>query len=300
MQQTNPHFLFQFTDNLASWEDFSQYFEFSTFFNSLALLFFIFTLRYFLIRGIKRNSLFLSRDQRRWVRTIKTTSLSIILIGLALIWAPHLRTFALSIAAFAVALVIATKEMILCLMGALVRVTTHPFRIGDWITLENITGEVIDINAFTITLQEIDMVGRSYNFTGRTAQIPNSKFFTSNIENANFNKEYAYTDFVICVAQNDHPKVDDLLDSLALITDKHFSPFRERAYAFRRKVENKALIDLPDPEPSIILKKDDADSLRFIIRAFIPITEIETFSHRVTRDFLVENLSKKNVKNTKK
>lgn len=267
--------------------DFLKDIQFAYILNTFALIFIVFMVRYFLIRGIKRKSLFLSKDQRRWVRTVKTTSLTIILIGLAFIWAPHLHTFALSLAAFAVALVIATKEMILCLMGALVRVTTHPFRIGDWITLDGTTGEVIDINAFTITVQEIDVANRSYHFTGRTVQIPNSKFFTSNIENSNFNKEYIFTDFVITIPSDDRP-VDELLDMLVLITDKHFAPFRERAYAFRRKVESKALIDLPDPEPSMIIKKNDASSLTFTIRAFIPTTEVETFSHRVSRDFLTK------------
>src|SRR5690606_25179459 len=99
---------------------------------------------------------------------------------------------ALSITAFVVALVVATKEMILCLTGAIMRATTQPFKAGEWITIDGVTGEVIDLDAFAFRLQEVDMSGKTYQFTGRTITIPNSKLFTHNVENANFFKAYIF------------------------------------------------------------------------------------------------------------
>lgn len=252
--------------------------------NTAALFVIVLLVRYLLIRSIKRRSIILSREQRRWISHIKTSSIILILMGLAFIWAPHLHTFAISLAAFAVALVIATKEMILCLMGALVRVTSQPFRIGDWITIDGITGEVIDVNAFSTGLQEVQTKNNSYHYTGRTIQIPNSKYFTSNVENANFNKDFIYTDFCIPV-ETSGISVNELLDALILIADRYYAPFRERSYAFRRKVENKSFIDIPDPEPMIFVKKADAYTIGFKIRAFVPTDEAERFAHRITRDF---------------
>ncbi len=69
---------------------------------------------------------------RRWVATTRNVFLFLLLLGLVLIWAPQLRTFALSLAAVAVALVVATKEMILCVSGSLLRASTRAFSVGDW------------------------------------------------------------------------------------------------------------------------------------------------------------------------
>lgn len=253
--------------------------------NSIVLLTFVFSIRFFLIRSVKRRSIIISKEQRQWINHIRAASFVLVLIGLAFIWAPHLHTFAISIAAFAVALVIATKEMILCLMGALVRVTTQPFHIGDWITIDGVTGEVIEINAFSTNIQEVYIKNNSFHFTGRTIQIPHSKFFTSNIENSNFNKEFIYTDFTIPIQIGDF-SVHELLDALVLISDRYYAPFREQSFAYRRKVENKAFIDIPDPEPLILTMKPDAYTVSFKVRAFVPTREAELYSHRVIRDFM--------------
>ncbi len=252
--------------------------------NTVVLFAIVLLVRYLLIRSIKRRSIILSREQRRWISHIKGTSIILIIIGLSFIWAPHLHTFAISLAAFAVALVIATKEMILCLMGALVRVTSQPFRIGDWITIDGLMGEVIDVNAFSTSLQEVEMKDKGFHYSGRTIQIPNSKYFTSNVENANFNKDFIYTDFKIHVETSDI-SVNELLDALILIADRYYAPFRERSYAFRRKVESKSFIDIPDPEPMVFVQKNSFDAITFKIRAFVPTAEAERFAHRITRDF---------------
>lgn len=86
----------------------------------------------------------LYKDQRQWIIRIKNTSAALVLLALLFIWAPQLHTFAISIAAFAVALVIATKEMIMCFMGAIMRASSQPFNVGEWVTVDGVTGEVVD------------------------------------------------------------------------------------------------------------------------------------------------------------
>jgi small-conductance mechanosensitive channel len=66
----------------------------------------------------------------------------LLLLGLVLIWAPQLWTFALSLAAVAVEIVVATKEMILCISGSLMRASPRAFSVGDWIEVADVRGEV--------------------------------------------------------------------------------------------------------------------------------------------------------------
>ena len=82
---------------------------------SVIFIAFLWSLQVLLIRMVRGKKEVLSKDQRRWINLIKNGIIVSVLLALVLIWAPQLQTFALSLTAFAVALVVATKEMILCI-----------------------------------------------------------------------------------------------------------------------------------------------------------------------------------------
>lgn len=102
----------------------------------------------------------LSRQvSRRWSANVRNTLLLIAMIGLMMIWAPQLRTFALSLTAVAVAIVVAFKELLLCLSGAALRTFTRAYAIGDVIEINGIRGEVVDISLLATRLRELNRRG---------------------------------------------------------------------------------------------------------------------------------------------
>lgn len=260
-------------------------FSASSLFTTFVLIAAVMFLRRLTIRYVWRDSEILDKDQRRWIIRIKNGSAIILIVGLILIWAPQLHTFALSIAAFAVAVVVATKEMILCLMGAIMRVTSQPFKAGDWITIDGVTGEVVDLDAFSFRLQEVDIKGKSYQFTGRTITIPNGKIFSSNVENANFSKSFVFDDAKISVQFNDLDP-EAAMAALQKITEKHFAPFRTEAQVFNRKIRRRAGIAIGLAEPSYDLSTSDVGHYHFQIRLFLPTASAATVRDAITRDFL--------------
>lgn len=257
----------------------------SSIFTSLLLAIAILTTRGFLIRYVRKDAEILAKEQRRWIIRIKNTSAILLFIGLVLIWAPQLHTFALSITAFAVALVVATKEMILCLTGAIMRATSQPFRVGEWVTIDGVTGEVIDLDAFAFRLQEVDMEGKTYQFTGRTITIPNSKLFTSNVENSNFFKAYIFEDVRVAVQ---YEEVDPAIamNALRLIAEKHFAPYREDSTAFNRKIRRRAGIDIGSAEPVFDLVTSELGHYQFHVRFFLPTSAATETGARVSEEFL--------------
>ena len=66
------------------------------------------------------------------------------ILGLALIWGDQIRSLALSIVAIAVAFVVATKELILCISGAILKSGAGSFNLGDRIQVKDFPGDVID------------------------------------------------------------------------------------------------------------------------------------------------------------
>ena len=204
-----------------------------------------------------------------------------------LIWAPQLLTFAISIAAFAVALVVATKEMILCLTGAIMRATSQPFKVGEWVTVDDVTGEVIDLDAFSFRLQEVDMEGKTYQFTGRTITIPNSKLFTSNIVNANFFKAYIFEDVRVAVQYTDVDPVA-ALESLKQTVERHFEPHRKDATSFNRKIRKRAAIDVGSAEPVYDLTTSELGHYQFHVRLFVPTAQALNIGSDISQEFLLD------------
>ena len=245
----------------------------------------IFLLRYFLTKFVKGRVEIYDEDQRRWLNRINNGTVLLILVSLVFIWAPQIQTFALSLTAFAVAVVLTIRELLMCLTGGFLRATSKPFEVGDWITVDGMTGEVMQITALATTIEEIDTAHRSYQFTGRTIQIPNSRFLTSNAENANFIKSYVYQDIPITVQYGDlDPTL--LMDELQTIAERYFAPYREEAVRFNKKVEKKVALDFEDPEPQFFLRTREDGHNIFTVRMFIPTKKTAEISTNVTRDFL--------------
>ena len=254
-------------------------------FTTAIILLAILALRFFLVRLIRGKTEILDKDQRRWLNRINNSTTGLVLLSLVFIWAPQIHTFALSLTAFAVAVVLTTKELLMCLTGGFLRATTKPFGIGDWITVDNVTGEVMRITAMTTTIEGIDMAARTYQFTGHTIQIPNSKFLTANVENSNFIKSYIYYDVPITVQYADLDPAK-LMTELQKITTKYFAPYHDEAVKFNKKVERKAAVDFADPEAQFFLKTTDIGHNIYMVRFFVPTQHAARIGTEITRDFL--------------
>lgn len=116
---------------------------------------------------------------RRWTANVRNLLLLVAVIGLIMIWAPQLRTFALSLTAVAVALVVATKELILCLSGSALRTFTRAYSVGDFVEIGTTRGEVADYNLMATSILEFESHDGSIQPTGRRVIIPHSLLFTT-------------------------------------------------------------------------------------------------------------------------
>ncbi|HPF45282.1 MAG: mechanosensitive ion channel family protein [Alphaproteobacteria bacterium] len=242
-------------------------------------------LRFVLVHFIRKKAKILNKDQRQWINRINNGISISIIVALILIWAPQLHTFALSLTAVAVAVVLITKELLMCLTGGFLRASSHPFGIGDWITVDGVTGEVMKITTMTTLIEQIDAKGQSYQFTGKTMQIPNSRFLTVNVENANFNKRYVYHDVPIMVQFMDvDPSV--LMKQLKNITEKYYAPYSVEAAKFKDRIEIKAGVEFADIEPQFFLKTTDVGHNLFTVRIFVPTLEALKTGTLITHDFL--------------
>jgi len=141
------------------------------------------------------------------------------------------------------------------------------------------------ITGMATMVQEIDPTGKTYQFTGRSIQIPNSKFLTANVENANFIKDHVYHDVPITVQYADLDPAA-LTAELQKITEKYFAPLREEAVKFNKKIEKKVALDFAEPEPQFFLRTTDIGHYVHSVRMFVPTRQAAQIGADITRDFL--------------
>lgn len=148
-------------------------------FASIALILTLMAIRVVAGRALRRRENLTDTVARRWSANVRNLLVLIAVIGLIMIWAPQLRTFALSLTAVAVAIVVATKELILCLSGAAFRTFNRAFSVGDIVEIGSSKGEIVDLNLLALRLKEFDSREGSVMPTGRTLVLPYSLLFSS-------------------------------------------------------------------------------------------------------------------------
>ena len=157
------------------------------------------------------------------------------IITLFNIWSEEIQKFAFSIAAFTVAIVLATREFIQCFIGFLYIISSRPFRIGDWVQVGNCYGEVHSTDWAKLTLLEVDK--DSYQYTGKTLYLPNSQLITSVIKNLNFLKRYAMHHFTI--VRDDSVNPFDFMETLYEKANFYCHDFKDVAIRYNHLIESR-------------------------------------------------------------
>jgi small-conductance mechanosensitive channel len=233
---------------------------------SLAIIVGGYLVRHVAVRLIRGDEGVLSVNRRRWMVTVRNGMSGLIVLGLLVLWAPELEEFALSIAAVAVALVIATKELILCISGAIWERTTRAFVIGDWVEIGGHSGEVIDETLFVTVLQEIEK--REYRYTGRTIAVPNSTLFTQSVINHNFRKRFLEHEFTLYVPA-DAPAAR-IAEAITAALNAEFETFEAVARRYAAVIEKRAGLRLPDVAPTVRIETNIYGNIGFRCALFCP------------------------------
>ncbi len=240
--------------------------------------------RRFILAMIRGDYTLLSEKQRTWMSRTKNGTFTITLLILFVLWESEISEFALSVTAIAVAIVVASKEIILCFTGSIQRASSRSFRVGDWIEVGKLCGEVIDHNMMATVIQEIDLHHGQYHFTGKTATLPNSMFFTYPVKNLNFMKRYVYHNFSVVIG--DFVNLYPLLTPLAEKIEEHCSYFSDVAHRYNAMIEKHAGVDLPGAEPHIYISSSPGGEQNVHVMIFCPTDKASHLEYLIRKDFM--------------
>ncbi|WP_076419516.1 mechanosensitive ion channel family protein [Colwellia sp. UCD-KL20] len=246
---------------------------------SIGLILLVMLTKLSLVKFIKRKD---KQNKRLKINMVNNAVTVFIIVGLFNIWSLEIQKFAFSIAAFVVAIVLATREFIQCFIGFLYIISTRPFRIGDWVQVGNNYGEVHSTDWAKLTLLEINI--DAYEYTGKTLYLPNSQLITSVIKNLNFLKRYAMHHFTVTRDGSVNPF--SFLDELHKKAYEYCADFKEVAIRYNQLIESRLDINIAGPDPQIHVATSDVGDTQILFTIFCPTERAMDIEQKLTADLM--------------
>lgn len=222
----------------------------------------------------------------RWLVNSRNAFLLLTLLGLVIIWGDELRTLALSIVAIAVAFVVATKELILCLTGSLLKSGSRSFNLGDRIQIKEFRGDVIDQSLLVTTILEVGP-GALQQRTGRMIVIPNALFVSEPVINESFTDNYGFHVFSIPFQRGDDWRSAQraCLES----ANRHCAPYLEQVRTFMTRVSANRGLAVPAVEPRVTLQVPAPDAVHLVVRVPVKVGERSFIEQAILGDVFAEH-----------
>ncbi|WP_375749972.1 mechanosensitive ion channel family protein [Vibrio sp. HN007] len=250
---------------------------------TIALIFGVWAIKCLWITAIKRSHRPLEERQKNWISVVKNLSNLGVAIGIAFVWLSELQNFAISVAAFTVAIVIATKELLQCFLGFFTWVTNRPFRVGDWIKINDQYGEVADIDWIKFRLLEVDFEN-GYTYTGRSITVMNSALLTQPVISLNFMRRYVMHKFSIY--RDNSVNLFELREPITDKINELISPFKEVASRYSNLISKRLEIEATSIEPFIDIHTTDLTHQVISITIFCPTEEAHQIEQKITECFM--------------
>lgn len=250
-------------------------------FSTLAFLFVAIVIKQYLVRVLKRRNKVVT--QRRYqVNFFKNLVNIALLLTVVAFWSSELSDLAFSIAAFMVAIVLATREFIQCFLGYLYAVSARPFRVGDWVQLNNVSGEVVSVDWAKVTLLELN--DESYDYTGRHLYIPNSLIVTRTVINLNFLKRYALHHFLVTLEPTANPY--EVLPYILERTRVYCEPFKDVAERYKSVIERQLDTEFITVEPDVEILTNQYAKFQVSVTLFCPSELKHELQQSITADIM--------------
>ena len=249
---------------------------------TLVLVFSVFVLRFFGETLLARFGDPARQRHRRFVlRTVCNMTLAVALLG---IWLAEIHDMLLSLTAVLVAVVVATKELIMCAAGSVLRLSGHLFKIGDRIEFGGIHGEVIDHGLFSTTIMELPPLHVGHAGTGRTIMLPNSVLLTGAVRVEAQPRHYAPHRFTLTLEVPVPPR--KAVEAIRTAAEAALASDRDLAARFHQFAARKSGVEIAGPETEVMVGTNDIGKLQFQVVIYCLVKEARAHEQAITLDAL--------------
>lgn len=245
----------------------------------------IFALRQLVIhRLVKREDISPTR-RRQWLVTSRNLAVFLAMGIVVILWLEQLRTIAATIVVIAAAIVIATKELLLNIVGFIYQYLFKYISVGDRIEIEDIRGDVMDSNFMGMTLMEIGPGAKTHQYTGLTVFVPNSKFLLTPVKNeTHLWGKYVFHLISIPIKVDTNWKEAE--QALLNAADTVCAPYLENAKKSMHSLALKHSLEEPTVAPRVSVQIDEPEKINLILRVPVPTRRRGKLEQDITRKYL--------------
>lgn len=223
-------------------------------------------------------------NKRRSLVFSRNVTMLLILLGLAMIWAAQIQTLALSMFAVAAAIVVATKELIMCLSGSILRSVTKQYSIGDYIEINGLRGRVVDINMLNTLMMQIGPNPLIGQLSGKTLSFPNSLLLSHTVHRDNILGNYVIHTVEIPVPI--HLDSDEIIGRLKDVLEPLCAAYVPVIQQYLENVQAQKLFITPAAQPRVSRVPHDDKVYHIIVRFASPVSKRLEIQQAVLDEFL--------------
>ena len=223
-------------------------------------------------------------NKRRSLVVSRNITMLLLLFGLAMIWAAQIQTLALSMFAVAAAIVVATKELIMCLSGSILRSVTKQYSIGDYIEINGLRGRVVDINMLNTLMMQIGPNPLIGQLSGKTLSFPNSLLLSHTVRRDNILGDYVIHTVEIPVPI--HLDSDEIISRLKDVLEPLCEPYVPAIKQHLENVQTQKLFITPAAQPRVSRVPHDDKVYNIIVRFASPVAKRLEIQQAILDEFL--------------
>jgi small-conductance mechanosensitive channel len=250
---------------------------------SLLAVLFIYVIKSILVHSIKSKKS-LNNDSVLLVRKINVYTRYVVVLTVFLLWFSQLQGVFVSLLAVAAAVVLAFKEMIMCVTGGILLKSANLFKLGDRIEIGSTRGFVIERNLLSTKILEIGPEKNSQQTTGNIVSFPNSLVFSNVLKNESYFKGYSIKSYIF--ALEERKNLVTLEEFLLKESNQICASYLDQAKRSISQFCAREAIAIPSIEPRTKILIEDDNKMKVLLKMPVRNNEIGDVEQKLNRSFV--------------
>lgn len=219
----------------------------------------------------------------------------ILMLFLFVMWFAQLQVFLVSILAVAAAIVLALKELIMCLTGGILINVSNIFKVGQRIEIDNFRGFVIEKKLLTTKILEIGPEKNSQQTTGDVIAVPNSLMLSKGLKNESYFKGFSIKSYTFKMSKD--ALIESFEEKVKALADEICTSYLDEAKKNISKFCDKEGLVVPTINPRTKIILEDGKDFWVLVKLPVKNSEIADVEQRFNRFFLdwrIQNIQDSN------